>query len=108
MRKRAVLVRTIPLAAALLAQAVQTVNPVMATISSPLNKPEAEMKAPEKPKVGRQNLLVACGQDTLPAGIRSRFLTNVNGLNMHDLETGTPAGQKSIKDLSSPVKQFLA
>ena len=32
----------------------------------------------------------AYGETTLPAGIRSRFVPNVNGLTMHMLEAGTP------------------
>lgn len=34
------------------------------------------------------NFDVAYGQTTLPAGIRSRFVENVNGLRMHALEAG--------------------
>jgi pimeloyl-ACP methyl ester carboxylesterase len=40
---------------------------------------------------------VAYGQSTLPAGIRSRFFDNVNGLRIHALEAGfEPAGRPLV------------
>ncbi len=36
----------------------------------------------------KKNKDVAYGETTLPAGIRSRFVNNINGLTMHLLETG--------------------
>ena len=36
----------------------------------------------------------AFGDDTLPPGIRSRFVDNGNGLNMHVLEAGFDAGER--------------
>ena len=35
-----------------------------------------------------ENKDVAYGQATIPVGIRSRFVDNVNGLRMHVLEAG--------------------
>ena len=39
----------------------------------------------------KKNEHVAYGQTTLPAGIRSRFVNNINGLKMHLLEAGFEA-----------------
>lgn len=36
----------------------------------------------------KKNMNVAYGETTLPAGIRSRFVNNINGLKMHMLEAG--------------------
>jgi hypothetical protein len=37
---------------------------------------------------------VAYGRNTIPAGIRSRFLDNMNGLRMHCLEAGFEAANR--------------
>ena len=39
---------------------------------------------------------VAYGQSTLPAGIRSRFIENVNDLTMHVLEAGHESGDRPL------------
>src|SRR5215831_10487039 len=39
-------------------------------------------------KAGAANQSVAYGQNTIPSGIRSRFVDNVNGLRVHILEAG--------------------
>src|SRR5262245_9902348 len=39
-------------------------------------------------KAGAANQTVAYGQNTIPSGIRSRFVDNVNGLRVHILEAG--------------------
>ena len=39
-------------------------------------------------KASAANQSVAYGQDTIPAGIRSRFVDNINGLRMHMLGAG--------------------
>lgn len=43
---------------------------------------------------GATNQNAAYGQKTIPAGIRSRFLQNINGLRMHILEAGFDAGAR--------------
>ena len=40
------------------------------------------------PRARAQNLTVAYGHSTIPEGIRSRFVDNVNGLRVHMLEAG--------------------
>src|SRR4051812_20158379 len=40
------------------------------------------------PKAHAANPAVAYGQATIPGGIRSRFVNNINGLNVHMLEAG--------------------
>ena len=39
-------------------------------------------------QLGEQTMPVAYGSTTLPAGIRSRFVRDMNGLEMHVLEAG--------------------
>ncbi|HUV65392.1 MAG TPA: alpha/beta hydrolase [Sedimentisphaerales bacterium] len=41
-----------------------------------------------------KNTNVAYGKDTLPSGIRSRFVQNINGLTIHVLEAGFEAGDR--------------
>jgi pimeloyl-ACP methyl ester carboxylesterase len=49
---------------------------------------EVRTNAIEKPKARERNGQVAYGETTLPAGIRSRFVKDVNGLTIHLLEAG--------------------
>ena len=49
---------------------------------------EVGTNAAEKPNVMQRNRQVAYGETTLPAGIRSRFVKDVNGLTLHLLEAG--------------------
>ena len=49
---------------------------------------EVRTNAIEKPRVMERNRQVAYGETTLPSGIRSRFVKNVNGLTTHLLEAG--------------------
>lgn len=46
------------------------------------------------PKARAANESVAYGQSTIPSGIRSRFVPNINGLRVHMLEAGFEAGNR--------------
>ncbi len=45
---------------------------------------------PDSARAANQN--VVYGQSTIPPGIRSRFVDNINGLRVHLLESGFPSG----------------
>ena len=69
-----------------------TVKLGMNTVSSfsPPGSIEASESAGDQQTSMQKNINneVAYGKETLPAGIRSRFINNVNGLRMHILESG--------------------
>ena len=46
------------------------------------------------PRARAENQNVAYGQATIPAGIRSRFVDNINGLRVHMLEAGFEGGSR--------------
>ena len=58
-------------------QLIQGVAAVLAQAAAPRDSPGM-----------KKNERVAYGETTLPAGIRSRFVNNINGLKMHMLEAG--------------------
>jgi pimeloyl-ACP methyl ester carboxylesterase len=47
---------------------------------------------PDSARAANQN--VVYGQSTIPPGIRSRFVDNINGLRVHLLESGFPSGDR--------------
>jgi pimeloyl-ACP methyl ester carboxylesterase len=55
---------------------------------------QQHQRGPTEPTPARGNAAVLYGQDTLPAGIRSRLVSNNNGLHMHVLEAGFEAPQR--------------
>ena len=55
---------------------------------------QQRQRGPVDPARAPRNEAVLYGQDTLPAGIRSRVVSNNNGLRMHVLEAGFEASQR--------------